>query len=135
MLMHVPPTRNSVVLESISLREGELPWEPSTSFKERSLMAEYMLWLGHRHGQNFENYEELWRWSVTDLEAFWASIVDFFDVTLTKPPTHILTDRAMPGTRWFEGAALNYTQNIFSHATKDSSALVFQSETRPLTEM
>src|SRR6266852_5789748 len=120
---------------SAAIAEGELLWEPSESFKERSLMAEYMRWLGHRHGQEFEAYEELWRWSVDNLEAFWDSIVEFFDVTLTKPPTRILGDRTMPGTRWFEGAELNYTQNIFRHASQGRPALVFQSETRPLSEM
>jgi len=98
-------------------------------------MAEYMRWLAHRHEQNFENYEELWRWSINNLEAFWSSIVDFFGVNLTKPPTHILTDRTMPGTKWFEGAELNYTQNIFRHATQNGPALVFQAESRPLAEM
>jgi len=115
--------------------EGELLWEPSEDFKQRSLMAEYMRWLADTRGQNFETYDELWRWSIADLETFWASIVDFFGVILTKPPERILGDRSMPGTKWFQGAELNYAQNIFRHASKDRPALVFQSETRPLSEM
>src|SRR5712691_8659714 len=127
--------KSKILSLSTIVAEGELLWEPSESFKERSLMAEYIRWLAKHNGQNFETYEELWRWSVTELEAFWASIVEFFDVNLIKPPTHILTERRMPGTKWFQGAVLNYTQNIFRHASPDSPALVFQSETRPLAEM
>src|SRR5207245_913641 len=98
-------------------------------------MAEYMRWLATHHNKDFATYEDLWRWSVQDLETFWSSIVDFFGVTLTAPPTRILKDTKMPGTKWFEGAELNYTQNIFRHADRDRPALVHQSETRPLQEM
>ncbi len=98
-------------------------------------MAEYMRWLAKHQHKSFETYEELWRWSINDLETFWASIVDFFDVNLTRPPTRILAERTMPGAKWFQGAELNYAQNIFRHASPDSPALVFQSETRPVTEM
>src|SRR5258708_7861090 len=115
--------------------EGELLWTPSESFIQRSVMAEYMRWLADQRGLAFESYNALWRWSVADLEAFWASIVEFFGVILTRPPERILGDRSMPGTKWFAGAELNYVQNMFRHASKDRPALVFQSNTRSLTEM
>jgi uncharacterized protein (TIGR03083 family) len=41
----------------------------------------------------------------------------------------------MPGARWFDGARINYTQNVFRHASTERPALVYQSETRPLSEM
>src|SRR5207237_2699739 len=47
----------------------------------------------------------------------------------------VLADRSMPGARWFEGAQINYAQNVFRHASAERPALVYQSETRPLAEM
>jgi acetoacetyl-CoA synthetase len=41
----------------------------------------------------------------------------------------------MPDARWFEGARLNYAANVFRHASADTPALVYQSETRPLSEL
>jgi acetoacetyl-CoA synthetase len=49
-----------------------LLWEPPEDLVERAVMTRYMRDRGH------ETYEDLWRWSVDDLEGFWASIWDFF---------------------------------------------------------
>jgi acetoacetyl-CoA synthetase len=118
-----------------AIAEGDLLWSPSDNFKERSQLADYMRWLAEHHGGACDTYDQLWRWSVTDLEAFWASIVEFFNVQFAQPAARILADRRMPGARWFEGAQINYVENIFRHATAEHPALVFQSETRPLSEM
>ena len=118
-----------------AISEGELLWEPSRSFKEQSVIAEYMRWLAERHDRRFDDYADLWQWSVTDLEAFWSSIVEFFGVEFQRPAERVLADRSMPGARWFEGAQINYTQNVFRHASAERPALVYQSETRPLAEM
>jgi acetoacetyl-CoA synthetase len=115
--------------------EGDLLWEPSESFKSSSRMADFMRWLADRHGRRFETYDELWRWSVADLEAFWTSIVEFFGVHFVRPAERVLAERTMPGARWFAGAELNYAQNVFRQASAGEPALLFQSETQPLTAM
>ena len=118
-----------------AVAEGELLWEPSQSFKERSVIAEYLRWLDERHGRHFDTYADLWQWSVTQLEAFWTSVVEFFGVEFQRPAEHVLGSRAMPGARWFEGAQINYAQNVFRHASAERPALAYQSETRPLTHL
>jgi acetoacetyl-CoA synthetase len=118
-----------------AVQEGQLLWQPSASMIEGSVMTEYMRWLAdHRH-LNFNTYDELWRWSIDDLESFWTSIVDFFGIQLQAKPHRVLAHAEMPGARWFEGAQLNYAENAFRHASTERPALVYQSETRPLTEM
>ena len=92
-------------------------------------MAEYLRQRG------FNSYDEAWRWSITELEAFWQSIVDFFSVEFQRKPDQVLASRAMPGARWFEGAQINYAANAFRNASADRPALMYQSESRPLTEM
>jgi len=98
-------------------------------------MASYMRWLAVRHSHRFETYNDLWRWSIDDLEGFWQSIVEFFNVEFQRPAERVLADRSMPGARWFSGAHLNYAQNAFRNAAADRPALVYQSERRPLSEM
>ncbi|MDQ6672353.1 MAG: acetoacetate--CoA ligase [Chloroflexota bacterium] len=121
---------------SADVVDGDLLWEPSETFKAGSRMAEYLRWLADRHALRFETYDALWRWSVADLDAFWSSVVEFFDVHFARPAERVLGEhRAMPGAGWFEGAELNYAQNVFCHAAHDRPALAFQSETRPLMEM
>ena len=56
------------------MKEGTLLWEPPAELRERSHMARFMAERG------VADYDALWRWSVDDLEAFWAAIWEFFDV-------------------------------------------------------
>ncbi|HEX8966890.1 MAG TPA: acetoacetate--CoA ligase [Chloroflexota bacterium] len=120
---------------SVVVTQGELLWEPSEAFKAHSIMAQYMRWLAEHRGLRFETYADLWRWSVEDLESFWASIVDFFEIRFQRTAQRVLASRSMPGARWFEGAEINYAQNVFRQAANDRPAIVFQSESRPLTEL
>ena len=117
------------------IQEGQLLWEPSTELIERSRVREYMRWLASHRGLSLSTYEKLWRWSVDNLEDFWTSLIEFFDIQLQKPPQQVLANREMPGAKWFVGAQINYAQNVFRHASADRPALIYQSETRPLTEM
>jgi acetoacetyl-CoA synthetase len=82
----------------------------------------YQDWLRETRGLHFENYEALWRWSVTDLDAFWQSIWDYFD--LQSPTRHraALAENCMPGARWFPGATVNYAQQVFRHVNAAQAA-------------
>jgi acetoacetyl-CoA synthetase len=118
-----------------TVQEGQLLWEPSQLLIDGSVMLEYMRWLAANRDLHFQTYAELWQWSIADLAAFWTSIVDFFDVAFQKSPDSILTHREMPGARWFQGAHLNYAQNVFRNASPDRPALMYQSESRPLATL
>ena len=75
----------------------------------------YQNWLHSERGLQFENYDALWRWSVTELEAFWQSIWDYFELQSPTPHSAVLVERRMPGARWFPGAQVNYAQQVFRH--------------------
>lgn len=122
-------------MAATAVQEGQLLWQPSPALIEHSRMREYMRWLADRGIVTTHTYDELWRWSITNLEAFWTSIVDFFEIRLRQQPESILASREMPGAHWFQGAQLNYAENVFRHAAADRPALLYQSESRPLTEM
>ena len=79
-------------------------------------ITRYQRWLRDQRGLSFDSYDALWRWSVTDLEAFWASIWDYFGLQSPTPYSAVLERSAMPGARWFPGAQVNYAQHLFSHA-------------------
>jgi acetoacetyl-CoA synthetase len=75
-------------------------------------MARFMRWAGERRGGPFSGYEELWRWSVGDIEGFWAAIWEFCGVRASRPYTQVLDSHQMPGAHWFSGAELNYAENL-----------------------
>lgn len=76
----------------------------------------YRDWLSETRGLNFATYEDLYRWSVEDLEGFWRSIWDWDGIVSPTPVTAVLSGNAMPGARWFDGAAVNYSRHVFGHA-------------------
>ena len=110
-------------------------WEPSEAFARRTRLRAYMDWLGAYHGVEVEDYDALWRWSVGDVEAFWSSIAEYFDVRFHAPPSEVLVDARMPGARWFEGATLSYPEHIFRGRDDATVAIRHASELRPLEAM
>ena len=92
------------ILPGVAQAEPKLLWTPSPEWIERTTLRRYQAWLEDTRGLRFEGYPELWRWSVTDLEAFWSSLVEFLGVRFAEPPERVLGDAAMPGAKWFPGA-------------------------------
>ena len=118
-----------------AIKEGTVMWEPSQLFKEEANLSHYMQWLKTKKQLRFDTYEQLWEWSVTEIEDFWETIWEFFDIKASAQPYDILSDRKMPGVKWFSGAALNYTEQVFQHMRPDEPAIIYQSEWRPLSEL
>ena len=75
----------------------------------------YQHWLAKTRGLSFATYDDLWRWSTTDLDAFWQSIWDYFQLQSPTPHSAVLAQRDMPGAQWFPGAQVNYAQQVFRH--------------------
>ena len=99
------------------------------------MITRYMRWLEAERGVSHDDYGALWQWSVDDLEAFWASIWDFFEVASSAPYTEVLPERTMPGARWFSGAELNYAEHPFRGKRHQDVAILHASELRELSEL
>ncbi|AQG82688.1 acetoacetyl-CoA synthetase [Spirosoma montaniterrae] len=106
-------------------------YTPDRRTSDQSLLKKYMDWLFIKKGLYFRDYDDLWDWSVTDLEDFWESIWQFFDVQSHTPYNQVIyrpTNADMIGTEWFVGATVNYAEHIFRHKTSQRPAIVFASE-------
>jgi acetoacetyl-CoA synthetase len=82
----------------------------------------YRQWLARERGLSFDNYDALWRWSTTDLDAFWQSIWDYFDLQSPTLHTQVCDGVAMPHTRWFTGAQVNYARQVMRHVAPATAA-------------
>ena len=118
-----------------SIIEGTILWEPSRELKESANITRYMKYLKETKNLSFDDYPALWEWSVTDIEGFWESIWEFFEIKSSQPYSAVLSQRKMPGARWFSGSELNYTEHVFRNMSKNRPALIFQSEIQPLMEV
>jgi acetoacetyl-CoA synthetase len=98
-------------------------------------LTRYREWLATEHGLRFATYEELWRWSTTELDAFWGSLWRWFDIESPTAPTAVLAEARMPGAVWFPGAQVNFARQALRHGDAAHAAghpaVVFQSERMP----
>jgi len=94
-------------MNTVTLPAASAPYVPQIRL--------YQNWLRDQRGLSFATYNDLWQWSVTDLEAFWQSIWDYFSLQSPTPHKTALSQNAMPGAVWFEGATTNYAHQVFRH--------------------
>lgn len=110
-------------------------WKPTAVFQQTSNIQQYINWLRQTGRVDVADYHALWQWSVDELEPFWESLWEFFQIESATPYEQVLTSQQMPGAKWFTGATLNYVQHIFRQASDDRPALLFESELRPRSEV
>ncbi len=110
----------------------DMLWRPSPAWIEGATLTHYQRWLERTRGLRFETYENLWRWSVSDLESFWSSIVECFDIRFSQPPDRVLASAEMPGAQWFPGARVSYAEHVFRGKPDDELAVQHASELRAL---
>jgi acetoacetyl-CoA synthetase len=106
---------------------AELLWTPSAERIERATVTRFA-----RERGLPDDYAQLWRWSVDNLEEFWAAIWAHFDVDGSYE--RVLGSREMPGAEWFPGARLSYAKHIFRDRDDGGVAIRHASELRELGE-
>ncbi len=115
---------------------GEILWEPPGDLRQSTQIGRFMEFAEHRCHQQFAGYDDLWRWSVQDLEGFWGSIWEFFELRAHAPYERVLASREMPGAVWFPGVRLNYAEHLVGRdEDTDTVAVVAHSQTRPEFEV
>ncbi|NQT57045.1 MAG: acetoacetate--CoA ligase [Desulfobacteraceae bacterium] len=107
---------------------AELLWKPSEEKIKASNMYRFMGFINEKYNQNFMEYEPLYQWSIDHIPDFWASFWEFAEIKASKPYEQVIDDvTKMPGATWFEGARLNFAENLLSF-TDDHIALIFRGE-------
>ncbi len=109
------------------------------SSRRTPLIRDYQNWLAQQRGLHFDSYDALWNWSVTDLDAFWQSIWDYFDMQSPTPHSAALGRNVMPGAQWFPGAQVNYAQQVLRHVDAAHAAhmpaLIAENELGEISEL
>jgi acetoacetyl-CoA synthetase len=103
-------------------------WTPPDDVLETTQIGRYL----RRLDRGITTYDELWRWSVEDLEGFWGSIWDFFGLGERRGP--VLAGDSMPGARWFPEARLNFAEHLLA-GPGDANAVVAYSQARERREL
>ena len=64
---------------------GDVLWSPPADWRETTELGRFMSWLSEHGRGEFATYDELHRWSVTDLEGFWGGLWDFYGIRASSP--------------------------------------------------
>ena len=91
-------------------------WRPNPDQTPRPQIHAFTEFANQRTGRDMVSYDDLWRWSVSDLDGFWGAVWDFFDVIADEPYAKVLANRSMPGAEWFPGTRVNYAEHALRAA-------------------
>ena len=109
-------------------------WIPTPERVKNSNLTRYLNFLKQEKGASFAAYSDLHRWSVTKPADFWESIWKFSGIKSSAPYTKVMGEPKMPGTKWFEGARLNFAENLLRFRD-DRIALIARAEGKPRREI
>jgi acetoacetyl-CoA synthetase len=98
-------------------------WTPSPVDVEAAEVTRFRRWVESAYDVGLLDYEALWRWSVDDVGRFWEAAWRYFEITSPTPYRRALAG-AMPGAQWFEGATINYAEQVFRRQTNAHPAIV-----------
>ena len=108
-------------------------WYPDATRVADAELTRFMEWLGERGVIHASSYGELWRWSVEQRGAFWASIWDYFEAQPARRGPVPDAPTTMPGAAWFDGEQISYPRTALRHAD-ESVALIVRDESGRRTQ-
>lgn len=108
-------------------------WTPPADVRETTQMGRLATLAEQRTGRSLPGYEELWQWSVDDLDGFWSTLWDYYDIPHSGSRERVLTDSTMPFSTWFPDVELNYAEAMLrlQGRAEDDVVVRARSEGRP----
>jgi acetoacetyl-CoA synthetase len=108
-------------------------WQPREERCAASSMRRFLS--ANRSRLAGDDYAALYAWSVERPAEFWEAVWRFCDVRAEAPYVSVAQglDR-MPGSRWFEGATLNFAANLLA-PDRTGAAIVFANEREERLEL
>ena len=91
----------------------EIIWQPSNESKKSSNLSRFIELVNQRYSQSIKTeYQDIWNWSVNNIESFWSLIWDFTEIKGIKGNKISENLGLMPGAKFFPEAKLNYAENL-----------------------
>src|SRR6185295_2864815 len=91
-------------------------------------LTRFINFVNEKEGKRFSVYEEMYRWSIQNIPAFWEAFWQFCELKTSRTFTTVVDDLdKMPGARWFAGAELNFAENLLRYRD-ERTALIFRNE-------
>ncbi|MCP4604098.1 MAG: acetoacetate--CoA ligase [Proteobacteria bacterium] len=103
-------------------------WKPSVTRAKSTNMFKFLELVNEKYKCKLKEYEGLHRWSVENIPDFWAEMWKLAEIKASREFVRVVDDvEKMPGAKWFEGARLNFAENLLRFKD-DAPAIVFRGE-------
>jgi acetoacetyl-CoA synthetase len=110
-------------------------WTPSEGRRSHANLTHFIKQLNQTHHLSLSSYSELYSWSITEIDDFWASMWEYAGIKASRTYDAVLENiNTFPGTKWFPGARLNFAENLLRFRD-DRPALIFRGETQRASRM
>lgn len=96
-------------------------WIPSKEKIKTSNISDYIKFVNKNYGKRIRSYAKLYDWSIENTEKFWESVWEFSGIIYSKKYKKILSSNKMPGAKWFQGAKLNFAENLLRYRDNRSA--------------
>jgi acetoacetyl-CoA synthetase len=103
-------------------------WTPTPEGISRANVTRFQEFVASTRGLKFADYNELWTWSVSDIEGFWSALWQFYGLDEVSGYEQVLGDAAMPRAQWFAGARLNFAAHLLAQGEDDAIAVLTTDE-------
>ena len=98
-------------------------WIPSTERIRNSNFQKYFSFLKNHFNKNFNNYNELYNWSITEIEEFWKSIWEYSELIYSRSYSSVLDKRIIQNAKWFSDAKINFAENLLRFRNDNTAIL------------
>ena len=105
-------------------------WTPSKDRIKNSNMSAFIRYVSRHNDTKIKSYDELYNRSINKPEEFWKTIWDVSGIIHSKGYKKVLTNEKMPGAKWFEGAKLNFAENLLKYRD-NRTAIISSREDHP----
>lgn len=119
----------------MTVKEGQILWEASEKVKKEAIITNFMNVLEKKKNVKLETYQDLWKWSVDNIEDYWEFVWKYFNVKHSQGYEKIMESNSMIDTKWFIGSRVNYAENIFKNKENKENVIHSKSEIRNLSTM
>ena len=103
-------------------------WEPTPEMIGKTNLTRFIKFVNRKYGMAIQDYPQLYTWSIDRIPDFWAAMWEFGEVRASRGYDRVVDDLTkMPGAHWFEGARLNYAENLLRYRDQQT-ALIFKGE-------
>ena len=97
-----------------------MSWSPTKEIIYNSNIGKMM----HKH--SFTNFNDFWKWTVTNNAEFWAETVENLNIIQSEKYHQILNiESGVENAKWLDGAKLNIIDSCFQN-DENATAIVFQ---------